>query len=90
MFDIEQLRRLPWVARALHEVENDYTPTACINYAQGWIQGVRVGLIGAEPSDLKTIVLEGSKCDSRLAAGLFWSAELIQAGMDLEHGATRQ
>lgn len=90
MFDIEQLRKLPWITRALREVEDSFSREACINYAQGWIQGVKVGIVGAEPSDLKTIVLEGSKCDSRLAAGLFWSAELIQAGIDLEHGATRQ
>lgn len=89
MFDIEALRALPWIHRALGEVAPLYSHEACINYAQGWVQGMKVAML-SDMQAVKTVVLEASKCDDRLAAGLFWSAEMIQAEIDLDQGATRQ
>jgi len=89
MFDIEQLRTLPWIERAIREAGSTYTHEACINYAQGWIQGMKVAML-SDMQAVKTVVFEASKCDERLAAGLFWSAEMIQAEIDLDRGATRQ
>lgn len=89
MFDIEQLRTLPWIERAIREAGSQFTHEACINYAQGWIQGMKVAML-SDMEAVKVLVFEGSKCDTRLAAGLFWSAEMIQAEIDLDRGATKQ